>query len=228
MSPIDLDENKSLSYFLNDNGEIGKGMYIGSAYQNFIEMQNHYLNILKESSNQRRFLQYKKKIKTIDIQKASKNNILNFEEIDKIFIEIIFENNKRNIYGENNNINFMNYKQNIYDFNSIENELREILLNNKTIFNDHEKLIFVTYQYEGFRNRKSDVLSDFNYKYQPIELNKEKNKKIKDYINNVLHNENNRILKIYFSIQLLIYYLTGVKKDKKDDLNIIIKNYLII
>ena len=61
MSPIDLDENKSLSYFLNDNGEIGKGMYIASAYQNFIEIQNHYLNILNESSNQRGFLQYKKK-----------------------------------------------------------------------------------------------------------------------------------------------------------------------
>ena len=41
MPPVDLDENKSLSYFLNDNGEIGKGMYIAAAYQNFIEWQNN-------------------------------------------------------------------------------------------------------------------------------------------------------------------------------------------
>ena len=35
MPIIDLDENKSISYFLNDNGEIGKGMYIASCLSKF-------------------------------------------------------------------------------------------------------------------------------------------------------------------------------------------------
>ena len=42
MPPIDLDENKNLAYFLND--EIGKGMYIAAAYQNFIDWQNQFLD----------------------------------------------------------------------------------------------------------------------------------------------------------------------------------------
>ena len=36
MKPIDLNENQPISYFLNDSFDIGKGMYIASAYQNFI------------------------------------------------------------------------------------------------------------------------------------------------------------------------------------------------
>ena len=39
MPPIDLDENKSIAHFLNDDGEICKGMYITAAYQNFIKWE---------------------------------------------------------------------------------------------------------------------------------------------------------------------------------------------
>ncbi len=38
----------TLDYFLNDNEEKDKGMYIASAYQNFIEWQNNFLNKLIE------------------------------------------------------------------------------------------------------------------------------------------------------------------------------------
>lgn len=119
----------------------------------------------------------------------------------------------------------MNYKQYIYDFDSIENVLEEALLNNKTKFNDHENLKFVTYQYEGFRNRKSDVLSDFIYKYSQIELKTYKKRAIEAYIKNKYDNGNNNssILNIYFSIQLLINYLTEEKKGINDNINTIIK-----
>jgi len=46
--PIDLDENKSIDHFLNDDVEICKGMYIAVAYQNFIKCQNEFLDQLIE------------------------------------------------------------------------------------------------------------------------------------------------------------------------------------
>ena len=49
MPVIDLKDDTPLAYFLNDKGEIGKGMYIASAYDNFIQWQNAFLDNLIES-----------------------------------------------------------------------------------------------------------------------------------------------------------------------------------
>ena len=219
MPIIDLDENKSIAYFLNDNGEIGKGMYIASAYQNFINLQNSFLNSSTDSFNKNSY--FKNFIKNkIDIQEATKEEILNFEN-ERIFIEIILENSKRNIFKEDNSINYMNYKQYIYDFDSIEKIFGEKLLSNKAYLNGHENLKFITYCFEGFRGNKSVILSDFINMYHQLELNIERKQNIYFYIKNNL--EINNILKIYFSIQSIINYLTEEKKDEKEDLNKIIK-----
>ena len=142
MLPIDMDENKSLAYFLNDDGEIGKGMYIAAAYQKFIEWQNQFLDRLIIPLKQNGILHHfvKNMERKIDIQKAKKNEVLNFDEIDDYFIDIIYDNCKRNIYREDNSINYMNYKLFIYDFDSIEKKLGEILLPGKVKFNDYEKI----------------------------------------------------------------------------------------
>ena len=130
MSPIDLDEKKSLAFFLNDNGEIGKGMYIAAAYQNFIDWQNKFLDGLIEPLRQNGILHHfvKNMEKTIDVQKARKNEVLNFDKINGKFKNIIYDNCKRNIYREDNSINYMNYKLFIYDFDSIEKKFGEIFL----------------------------------------------------------------------------------------------------
>ena len=216
MPSIDLDENKSISYFLNDNGEIGKGMYIASAYQNFIEWHNNFLNIFIEPLKQKGISI--NSVKSIDIQNATKSEIINFEEIDKLLLELIYENSKRNIFKEDNSINYHNYKQIIYNFDSIEENLGKILLQYNVKFNDHEKLRFVTFCYEGFRNNKSSNLSDFIQKYQQIELNEEEKKNLYSYIKDKLNNKIDDLLKILFSIQLLINYLTQEKDEKKGDL----------
>ena len=99
MPPIVLDENKKLAYFLNDDGETGKGMYIAAAYQNFIDWQNQFLDgliePLKDNDNLNHFV--KNMERKIDIQKAKKKEILNFDEIEKKFLDIIYDNCKRNI-----------------------------------------------------------------------------------------------------------------------------------
>ena len=102
MPIIDLDENKSIAYFLNDNGEIGKGMYIAAAYQNFINYHNLFLDNSIKNSSMKHIIKNKNKKK--DIQEAANNEILNFENKEN-FLEIILENSKRNIFIKDNNIN---------------------------------------------------------------------------------------------------------------------------
>ena len=225
MPPVDLDENKPLAYFLNDNGEIGKGMYIAAAYQNFIEAQNAFLDGLIEPLRQNGILHHfvKNMEKTIDIQKAKKNEVLNFDIIEEEFMEIIYQNCKRNIYRDDNTINFMNYQQYSFNFDSIEKNLGEIFLPGKIKFNGHENLKFVTYCFEGFRGNKSSVLSEFSQKYKLKNLSIENKQLIYDSIKDKLQKENQDLPKILFSIQLLIYFLTKERKKESDEINLLIE-----
>ena len=219
-----LDESKSLAYFLNDNGEIGKGMYIAAALQNFIEWQNQFLDGLIEPLRQNGILHHFVKYmeKTIDVQNAKKNEALNIELLDDDFMSTIYENCKRNIFREDNSINFMNYKQYIYDFDSIEKIFGQILLPGKVKFNNHEKLKFVTYCFEGFRGNKSSVLSDFQGKYNQKPLDLENKQLIYESIKDKLEEHIEDLSKILFSIQLLIYYLTQERKVETTEIKVVI------
>jgi hypothetical protein len=225
MSPIDLDEYQYLAYFLNDDGEIGKGMYIAAAFQNFIIWQNQFLDSLIESLKQNGILHHyiENMGKNIDVQNAKKNEILNFDEVNKKFIEIIFDNSKRNIYIDNDIINYKDYKKVIYNFDSIENTLGEMILPGKVKFNGIESLRFVTYTFEGFRGSKTSVLSDFLKKYKSKNLTPEKKQKIYEGLKDKLENINDELSKILFSIQLLIYYLTQDEKDPNTEIKEVIK-----
>ena len=223
MPPIDLDENYSLAYFLIDNGEWCKGMYIAAAYQKFIDWQNSFLDGLIEPLRQNGILHHfvKNLEKKIDVQNAKNNEILNFDEINESFMEILFENSKRNIFMDDNKINYSNYKQFVYDFESIEKIVGEILLPEKVKFN--ENLKFITYCFEGFRGNKSCLMTDFEGKYKSIPLRIQKKQIIYDIVKDDLENPNKKLIKILFSIQLLIYYLTQ-EKESEDEIKIIIKN----
>ena len=224
MPPIDLDENKSLAHFLNDDGELCKGMYIASAYQNFITWQNNFLDKLIEPLMQNGILHHfiKNMGKSIDVQNAKKNETLNFDKANESLIEIIFDCSKRNIFTGDNQVNYLNYKQLIYDFDNIEKTLGEIILPGKVKFNSTESLRYVTYCFEGFRGNKTSVLSDFVNKYNTVPLSKENKQRIYDTIKDKLKNQKDELSKILFSIQLLIYYLTQERKDEKEELKKVI------
>ena len=226
MPPIDLDENKSLDYFLNDDGEMYKGMYIASAYQNFITWQNKFLDQIIEPLSQIGILHHfiKNMGKSIDVQNAKNNETLNFDKANEDLMEIIFSNSKRNIFTMENKINYLNYKQFIYDFDSIESNLGELILPGKVKFNDSEHLRFVTYNFEGFRGNKSSILTDFYKIYKSVPLTLEKKQKIYDTVKDKLQNQNNELSKILFPIQLFIYYLTQELQKENDDINNIIDN----
>ena len=159
---------------------------------------------------------------TIDVQKAKKNEALNFDEVNKNFTEYIYENCQRNIFRKDNSINYMNYKQFIYDFDSIEKYLGEIILPGKVKFNGHEKLQFITFTYEGFRGNKSSVLSDFEEKYKQVPLSMENKQIIYDIIKEKFNWQNEELSNILFSLQLLIYYLTQERQKEKDEIKTII------
>ena len=224
MPVIDLNENTPLAYFLLDDGELGKGMYLAAAYQNFIEWQNSILDKLIESLKQSGILHHyvKNMEKKIDVQSAKTNDVLDFDDIRDIFIEYIYENSRRNILREDNSINYMNYKQYLYDFDSIEKILGELLLPGKVRFNDIENLKYVTYCFEGFRKNKSSILSDFINKYNQIPLTLEKKQIIYDIIKDKLGEQNDELQKILFSMQLLIYFVIKERQIETDEIKTVI------
>ena len=224
MPEVSLNENQKVAYFLNDDGDMGKGMYIAAAYQNFIEWQNNFLDSIIEPSKQSGLLHHfvKNMEHTIDVQKAKKNEALNFDIINKSFIMCIYDNCKRNIFLKDNTINYMNYKQFIYDFDEIEKYLGELLLPGKVKFNSHEHLKFVTFCFEGFRKNKSSVLTDFDEKYKQVPLEPKKKQAIYDIIKDQLNEQAEDLTKILFSIQLLIYYLTQERQNEKDEIKTIL------
>jgi len=225
MNPIDLDENKSLDYFLNDDGEMYKGMYIASAYQNFISWQNTFLDQIIEPLSQNGILHHfiKNMGKSIDVQNAKNNEALNFDKANEDLMDIIYNNSKRNIFTIENKINYLNYKQFIYDFDSIESNLGELILPEKVKFNDSKHLRFITYNFESFRSNKTSILIEFSKKYKTVPLSQENKQKVYDTIKDRLQNLNNELSKILFSIQLFIYYLTQEQQKEDDDINTIIQ-----
>ena len=227
MDPIDLskEENQYLAYFLNDNGDIGKGMYIAAAYQNFIDWQNNFLDLLIEPSRQSGILHHyvKNMEKTIYVQNAKKNETLDFSSIDLNLA--IYENSRRNIFKKDNTINYMNYKQYIYDFDEIEKQLGEQLLPGKVKFEGQDKLKFVTFCFEGFRGNKSSVFIEFSEKYKENPLSPEKKQKIYDIISGKINKQKEDDLSIIlFSIQLLMYYLTQEIHTEKEEIKVIIND----
>ena len=142
MKPIDLNQDLAVAYFLNDDGDLGKGMYIASAYQNFIEWQNNFLDIIIENSKQNGNMnKYVRNMERyVDVQKAGNCEAINFDIVNKEFMKLIYENSKRNIFRKDTSINYKNYRQIIYDFDSIEKSLEDMLLPGKTKFQSHEKL----------------------------------------------------------------------------------------
>ena len=47
----------------------------------------------------------------MDVQNATKKDVLDFEEMDKCLNEKIYENSKRNIFKMENKISYQNYRQ---------------------------------------------------------------------------------------------------------------------
>ena len=156
-----------------------------------------------------------KKNQVLLIDDCFKNSLLyyNFEDLISTFCI-------RDIFSEDGKINYANYNSFIYDFESIEEKLGNLLLPGRCLFDNEDNLNFITYWSEGFRGDKSATLTDFYSKYPQKDLNDEEKKNIINY----LKNQNNCNYRSFFcSIQLIIFYLTKNTFKKEEIIKDVIK-----
>ena len=225
-----LNCHEKLIYFLNDNGELGGGMYLAAACQNFIEWQNIFLQPIIDIYTFNGILHHyvdnlKKKIA---VQDAKNEQILLIEErfnsskyID--LKDIIYSFSERKIFSDNGKINYADYNSFEYDYETIEDELGKILLPGICEFDNEDNLNFIIFWSEGFRGERTEILSKFYMKYPQKDLNNDEKENIVNYINkmNKENMEKNNIkydFKEFFgSMQIIIFYITEKVTFKKDD-----------
>ena len=232
-----LSGKDKLIYFLNDNGENEGGIYIAAAYSKFIEWQNNIVKVIIDSYNNRenipKNIYYLKK--KIPIQNASSEQLLLF---DKKIEESKYGNmnnlissfSERNIFSEENKINYYNYNLFSYDYDTIEEELEKIVLPGLCQFEDEKRLKFVVYWAEGFRGLNSELISIFYEKYKQKDLNEEEKNKIKKFILTLfkgekgISDEKNLLREMYYSLEKLIFFFSDNNLPiKNQPINIILK-----
>jgi hypothetical protein len=206
-----LDEKKDdslvLSSFLIDNGACNHGMQIAAAYQDFIKIQNTFLNNIKSKIENNESLKYlvNKMEQKIPPQKAKKCNIVSFKIITEnysSFLQMLLLYSYKDLEG--------NIK---YDLATIENELENILLPEKKLLDTNQ--MYVIYQYEAFRANNSSVIPEFCLKFPQRDLTDNEKQQLFDFKEQQESNEAyNRIL---FSIQLLIFYLKEKNKEEFEE-----------
>ena len=230
MKVVSLSESNKLNYFLNDNAEIGGGMYIAAAYSKFIEWQNSILRPIIDANPLggilNNYVDFMKK--KIPIQKASSGQIVLIDKKIKDskyknLKNIIYSFSERHIFFGTNKLNYSDYNSFTYDYDSIEEELGNIILPGVCQFESDEKLNFVVYWLEGFRGGNSDIISKFYIKYKQKDLTEEDKKKIKDYAFKI-NQENIKkyglkkdFKEIFGSLQILLFLLTETLLSKTDE-----------
>ena len=229
MEPKKLTSEDTLIYFLNDDNELGYGMYLAAACQNFISWQNEFLKPIIDSSkfngNLRYYIENMKK--KIPVQEANSNQILSFDDCFKNssykdFDDLLYTFTKRDIYDKDQ-INYQRYNKFKFDFAMIEEELGKLILPEKCLFENEDKLNFVIFWGEGFRGGQSEIIQKFYEKYPQVDLNEEERKKIFYDIHSICNKElNYNFITFFGSMQILIFYLGNNNFAPDTDLKSII------
>ena len=224
-----MKDNTKLNYLLVDDGELGGGMYLASAYSNFINWQNNFINIILNNTGQDSILSsYLYQInQEIYAQEAKNEDVVKLnDKIQSKLIDMIESYSMRKIFKNDGTLNHQKYKEIQFDFATIEEELGKLILPGVKKFKYSEKddpITFVTYLYEGYRGKKSDVLSNYNTKYPSRELTTEERQSLFEFISK---NKNNQeIVKNFLSsCQILIDYIQKENFNKNHSLFKIIQN----
>ena len=204
-------------------------MYIAAACQNFISWQNEFLQPIIDSATFNWNLHYyiENMKKKVPVQEANTNQILNIDDCFKKseykdFDDLVYTFTKRDIYY-NGTINYQQYNKFKFDFSMIEGELGKLILPEKCLFENEDKLNFVIFWGEGFRGGQSDTIVKFYEKYPQVDLNEEERKNIYSSILKLFKANKNNFKSFFGSMQLLMFYLSNnLVLDK--DINSIIKN----
>ena len=220
----DLSPSDPLIYFLNDDGELGYGMYLAAACQNFISWQNSFLQPIVDANTSNGILfSYINNIKKkIPVQNSKKRNIVMINErfLNSKYAninDVIYSFSHRNIFNEDGTINYYDYNTFIYDYDAIEEELGRIILPGVCQFEGENELNFVAFWSEGFRGGRSEVLSNFYLKYPQKDLDKKEKENVLNYIKKLMIENNYDFKEFFGSVQKLIFYLTSKDNVREDE-----------
>ena len=194
----------SLSNFLVDDGDKEGGMFLASAYENLISWQNIFINEIISKNGMKGILNsYVSKLEQeIFIQDASKDEIINIDDNTYNSLkDLISTYSMRNIFTENNEINYLNYNDIKYDYDLIEEELGKIILPGLKKFKNNQ-IKFITYLYEGFRGGNSTILVDYNFKYAQRELSDIEKESLFELLQN--NQQSKFINDVFASLQILM------------------------
>ena len=213
-----LTEDDKLIYYLNDANEVGYGMYIASAYHNFIKWQNNFLqHIINNGTNKFYLKFYIENMKKIPISKANSEQIVTlsncFKGVYNDFDDLINTFSRRKIFKENGSIDYSKYNQYEYDIASIEEELAKFILPGKCLFeegNDH----FINFLGEGFKNSNSNIFQTFNKEYKQYDLEDKEKSIIVDYFRR--HSNKGELIQFFSSMNLIIFYLINNIYNEND------------
>jgi hypothetical protein len=208
--------NSKMAEILLDDSE--PGYYLSSIYKKLIEYQNLFLDNIINCNAQNGLLHcfVKQLNNEIMIQDATYNEIL------KLDIEVNTDNNLK-LYSNYDELIFINTINDpfnnhfYYELDQIEIELGNIILPGVRKFksSDEDSLRYITYQFEGYRGKNTYILTNFNEKYPPQELDDKERLILREFIQN---DENDDYRTSLFSLQLLIDYIQ--KTEKKADMSI--------
>ena len=202
--PLEITIESKLYYFLVDIGDQDGGMFLASAYENFIGWQNGIINLIIENSKRNGILNsYSAKLnEEISIQDATENDIINIDDNTYSYLEELIMNcSMRNIFTKNGKIDYKNYYDNIYNYDYIEIELAKLILRGVKKFKTN-KMKYIIYKYEGFKGDKSSILIEYNEKFPKKELSVEEKKSIYEFIK--YNNNNNLYQDISSSLQMIM------------------------
>ena len=229
MPELNITSEHSLIYFLPDDGELYYGMYLASAYRNFIEWQNTFIQLVISSIGPHSLLKsYLSQLsQMIYVQDATEEDLvkINNGTYNKVK-DMITQYSMRNIF-KNGKIDFKEFKKAIkYDFDSIEIELGRIILPGLKQFfsSDNDTPIrFVSYLYEAFRSSRSSIITNYNEKYPPRELTEQEQKLLYSFIDENKNKNQNFSKDVLVSCQILIDFIQKENFNKNTQLFSIIK-----
>ena len=195
-----------LFYFLVDDGERDGGMFLASAYENFIAWQNNFINSVISKNKMNGVLNsYVPQLEQeIDVQDAREDDIIDInQETYTNLKNLIRSCSMRNIIGKGNKINYYNYNNIEYNYDFIEEELAKMILPGKKKFKTGKNSIkFVIYFSEGFRGENSEALIEYITKYPSRELNQKEKDALIDFLD---ENKSKGIYNdVFSSLQILM------------------------
>ena len=158
------EESKLADFFIDDNNEFGKSYK--NIYGEFIKEQNTEISKLLDDKIEQEIFERDCKNK-INIQSANSNEIFITTFSEKFsFDEVIFNSSYRKIALDRN---YNSHNQFEVNLDLIEDEMTELLLKNRKLFND--SIINFVYSNEKLEFENKNIITEFNRLYKIEKIN---------------------------------------------------------